>query len=99
MSIYVDYFPCQEALQRRILERFINILLHSQKLESSHLDSLNSHVMATEGRLNQVNVLKDQDLFIQYNIRPFIAPMDWKFEPCKIHYDTVRCHNLILPLI
>ncbi|KAF8817208.1 hypothetical protein BYT27DRAFT_7205072 [Phlegmacium glaucopus] len=77
-----------QAFQRRILESFIRILLHSQKLESSHIDSLNSHIVATEGRLNQVNVPKDQDLFIQYNVRPFIAPTDWKFEPCKIHYDT-----------
>ena len=91
------YFLFQEGLQRRMLERLIKILLHSQKLESGHLDSRNSHVAATEGRLNQVNVSKDQDLFIQYNVRPFMAPTDWNFEPCKIHYDTVRCRTLVLP--
>ena len=82
-----------EAFQRRILERFVKILMHSQKLESSHLDSLKSHVVATEGRLNEVNVHKDEDIFIQYNVRTFTAPTDWKFEPCQIHHDTVRCRT------
>ena len=43
-----------------------------------------------EDALGRVDVQKDQELFIEHNIRPFTAPGDWVFEPCSMHYDTVR---------
>ncbi|CAA7269111.1 unnamed protein product [Cyclocybe aegerita] len=77
-----------QAMQRRLVERFVQVLLQSQKLHLSHLDSLKSRVANVEEKLKQVDVVRDQDLFIDHNVRPFIAPDDWKFEPCSIHYDT-----------
>jgi formin-binding protein 1 len=35
-----------------------------------------------------INPAQDQDLFIDYNIRPFTAPADFVFEPSGVHYDT-----------
>jgi hypothetical protein len=43
-----------------------------------------------EARLNAVDPLKDEALFAAHNSRSFAMPLDWKFEPCQGHYDTVR---------
>lgn len=67
------------------------ILAHAQDLTSSHLDTLKKRVGAVEQALRDVSVGKDQNLFIDFNIRPFAAPADWTFEPCAGHYDAVRC--------
>ncbi|KIM35924.1 hypothetical protein M413DRAFT_325021 [Hebeloma cylindrosporum] len=77
-----------QGLQHRLLERFVKILLHAQKLQLGHLETLKSRVTNVELKLNQVNVVRDQNLFIDYNLRTFIPPEDWKFEPCAVHYDT-----------
>ena len=81
-----------EALQHRLILRFVKILLHGQQLHLNHLDSLKSRISAVQTRLEEVDAVKDQDLFINYNIRNFIAPDDWNFEPSSIHYDTVSMH-------
>ncbi|KAG5716655.1 hypothetical protein E4T56_gene16386 [Termitomyces sp. T112] len=39
-------------------------------------------------QLRHLVSLKNRTLFIDHNIRPFIAPDDWTFEPCITHYDT-----------
>lgn len=46
-----------------------------------------------EDALGRVDVGKDQVLFAEHNIRPFSAPGDWAFEPCSMHYDTVRLYS------
>lgn len=71
------------------MERFVQVLTHSQQLQINHLDTLKSRIADVTAKFSQVNVPKDQDLFIEYNLRPFIAPADWAFEPCDVHYDTV----------
>lgn len=78
-----------EILQRRLVERFTKILQHSQTLELGHLDALKGRINRVEIMLERIDPAKDQDLFIEYNIRPFTAPADWTFEPCLTHYDTV----------
>jgi hypothetical protein len=78
-----------EVLQRRLVDRFVKVLLHSQQLTSNNLDCLKSRIAGVSSKLAQVNTIKDQELFIDYNIRTFVAPEDWKFEPCSFHYDTV----------
>ncbi|KAF8073423.1 hypothetical protein FPV67DRAFT_1605812 [Lyophyllum atratum] len=77
-----------QLLQRRLVERFTKILQHSQALQLRHLDSLKSHLNRVEAALERIDVTKDQDLFIDHNLRPFTAPSDWEFEPCSTHYDT-----------
>ena len=87
-DIQIPIFFFSEALQRRLLERFVKILLHAQELHLGHLETLKSRVSNIEVKLNKTDVVRDQDLFIDYNHRTFVAPEDWKFEPCLIHYDT-----------
>jgi len=70
----------------------VNILGHAQALTSSHLDTLKKRVGVVEQALGDVSAGKDQNLFIDFNIRPFVAPADWTFEPCASHYDAV-CYN------
>ncbi|KAF8904120.1 hypothetical protein CPB84DRAFT_1835747 [Gymnopilus junonius] len=86
---YAEDIPqLENALQRRLMLRFVKILGHGQRLHLKHLDSLKSRVANVETKLEQVDVVKDQDLFINYNVRNFVAPDDWTFEPSAIHYDT-----------
>ena len=69
------------------------MLQHSQGLQQRHLDILKSRLAAVESALGSVDPSKDEDLFIEHNIRAFALPGDWVFEPCSIRYDTVRLHN------
>lgn len=77
-----------QTLQAQLITRFISIMVQAQTLQKNHLEVLKSHVVATEGRLNTVDTPADQHLFIEHNIRAFMLPSDWAFEPCSTHYDT-----------
>lgn len=77
-----------QLIQRRLVERFTKILQHCQSLQLGHLDVLKSRIGGVEAALEGIDTAKDQDLFIEHNIRPFSAPADWGFEPCATHYDT-----------
>lgn len=79
-----------EDLQIDLLTKFTKIMVHSQALESSHLDNLKSRVAAAETAFNAIAPSQDQNMFIDHNIRSFFAPPDFAFEPCGIYYDTVR---------
>ena len=85
--------PNKERLQTGIIDRAVSILSHAQALTSGHLDTLKKRVGAVEQALGDVNAGKDQNLFIDFNIRPFVAPADWPFEPCASRYDTVCCNR------
>jgi hypothetical protein len=82
-------------LQRRLVERFTKILLHSQSLQLGHLEALKNRIRGVEAALGRVDSPKDQDLFIEHNIRPFTAPNDWTFEPCATHYDSASPFSFI----
>ena len=75
----------------------MDVLGHAQALTSGHLDALKKRVGGVEQALGEVSPRKDQNLFINFNIRPFVAPTDWVFEPCPGHYDNVRL-NLSITL-
>lgn len=77
-----------EELQTRLVVRFAKVLLHAQDLQLSHQDTLKTRIVAAETALGAIDPTRDQDLFIEHNIRPFTAPADWTFEPASIHYDT-----------
>ncbi|KAL5498460.1 BZZ1_2 [Sanghuangporus vaninii] len=65
-----------------------SILLQAQQLHTSHLDTLKSRVNTAREALEGVKPSLDQDLYINYNARPFSIPNDWDWEPCAGHYDT-----------
>ena len=78
-----------EGLQTRLVQRLVKILLRCQQLQQGHLDSLKARVGNVEARLNAVDPVRDEALFASHNSRSFTMPLDWKFEPCQGHYDTV----------
>ncbi|KAK7690386.1 hypothetical protein QCA50_007044 [Cerrena zonata] len=77
-----------QDLQCQLLRKFSDILLEAQDLHNKHLDTLKSRVSAASAASKAVDPSRDQDLFIDHNIRAFVAPPDFQFEPCGIHYDT-----------
>ncbi|KAG7088275.1 hypothetical protein E1B28_012288 [Marasmius oreades] len=77
-----------QVLQARLVERFTQVLIHGQALQMGHLDVLKGRLSGVEASLQRVNPARDQDLFIDFNIRPFSAPSDWAFEPCHNFYDS-----------
>ena len=77
------------------MERFVKVLVRCQQTHMSHLDTLRSLVANVEIKFHEVDVITDQNLFIEYNLRTFTSPADWKFEPCDIHYDTVSIPPLL----
>ncbi|TFY64582.1 hypothetical protein EVG20_g5899 [Dentipellis fragilis] len=77
-----------EHLQNHLVTKFVSILHHAQALLTTHYESLKSRVVAVDAALGEVDAGKDQDLFVEYNVRPFTAIPDWVFEPCSSHYDT-----------
>ncbi|KAI9061334.1 hypothetical protein FKP32DRAFT_948969 [Trametes sanguinea] len=90
-KFYSEHLPALEnelqELQTRLLTRFVEIVKDAQEIQLQHLDTLRSHLTATEATLDAVNPQADQDLFIDYNIAPFSPPPDWAFEPSAVHYD------------
>ncbi|PCH40000.1 hypothetical protein WOLCODRAFT_136602 [Wolfiporia cocos MD-104 SS10] len=77
-----------QTLHTQLMIKFASIMTQAQALQKNHLDVLKTHIVATEGRLSAINPKNDQNLFIEHNIRAFMVPSDWSFEPCSTHYDT-----------
>ena len=72
-------------------------MLHlAQSLQSSHYDALKSQVSVVDAAISSVDPKKDQELFIEHNLRPFDSPADWTFEPCSRYYDTVSGIDLLV---
>lgn len=87
-----------ERIQTDILTRFVKVLVQAQALTEGHYDTLKARAMSVETAMGQINPAKDQDLFIDHNIRAYTPPRDWEFEPCSSHYDTVSCPYLCIYL-
>ncbi|KAJ3754491.1 hypothetical protein EV360DRAFT_96576 [Lentinula raphanica] len=84
----MDLVQLENTLQTRLVNKFTKILVHAQALQISHLDVLKNRLAGNEAKLNEIAPSKDEDLYIEYNVRPFSPPGDWKFEPCATFYDT-----------
>ena len=78
-----------EELQTRLVENCTHVLLQAQTIQVSHQDVLRDRLASVTAALDEIQPLKDQNLFVDLNIRPFTLPNDWSFEPCTAHYDTV----------
>ncbi|KIY68332.1 hypothetical protein CYLTODRAFT_421746 [Cylindrobasidium torrendii FP15055 ss-10] len=77
-----------QILQTKLVKKFTGILSHAQSLQHGHQDALKRHIAGVESALSAISPEKDQNMFIEYNTRPFTLPADWKFEPCPTFYDT-----------
>ncbi|KAH7913976.1 hypothetical protein BJ138DRAFT_1058030 [Hygrophoropsis aurantiaca] len=77
-----------QDLQTRLITAFIAVLVQAQSLQMAHEDTVKARLVSVETALKEVDPKKDQNLYIDFNIRPFTVPNDWVFEPCSSHYDT-----------
>ncbi|CAH7668514.1 hypothetical protein PPACK8108_LOCUS3490 [Phakopsora pachyrhizi] len=57
-------------------------------LSGNYLQSLFAHNNHFLTATNSVSPTNDQELFIDYNQRPFSEPQDFQFEPCPIWYNS-----------
>jgi len=91
-KFYTDDLPSLEdsfqELQTHLVNRFVEVMLHAQALQITHHEVLKGRIVSTEVAIGEVDPVRDQDLFIDHNVRPFVKPGDWAFEPCSSHYDT-----------
>jgi hypothetical protein len=79
-----------ERLQTTLLGTLAAILLQATAIEGSSLTALQTRLQYVTNAASAIDARKDQDVFIDLNIRPFTMPSDFVFEPCGVHYDTVR---------
>lgn len=74
-------------------------VLHlAQMFHYNHYDALRNSVSVVDTAISMVDPKKDQELFIEYNLRPFESPTDWTFEPCPRYYDTVSEMDVLASL-
>ena len=85
-----------ESLQSTLMASLITTLRHSQSLSETHVDSLKSQVASVQTALSEIDSVKVQELYIEYNRSPvpFKIPDDAIFEPCEGFYDTVGLYFL-----
>ena len=79
-----------ERLQHNLFRGLVALLSKAQSLHTSHLTALQSRITTVEESLKAIDIVQDQNLFIQHNEQHFSMPNDWAFEPCTGYYDTVN---------
>jgi hypothetical protein len=84
-----SHCPSTERLQCHLVERFVKVLQYSHQLELNSLDGQKTRIENLNSKLNEVDIAEDQETFINLNLRTFVVPDDWKFEPSPLHYDSV----------
>lgn len=57
-------------------------------LNGTHLDALRSHNEQFLAASRTIDAAADQGLFVEFNLRPFVEPQEFVFEPCPIWHDT-----------
>ncbi|KAI9462227.1 hypothetical protein HD554DRAFT_2206560 [Boletus coccyginus] len=88
-KFYTEDLPnLEDELQTRLVENCATVLLQAQAIQVSHQEMLKDRLASVITALDGIQLYKDQNLFVDLNIRPFTVPNDWSFEPCASHYDT-----------
>ncbi|KIJ17907.1 hypothetical protein PAXINDRAFT_98083 [Paxillus involutus ATCC 200175] len=77
-----------QDLQTWLVNNCATILLQAQTIQVAHQDNLKNRLASAIVAIDGIQPDKDQNIFIDSNIRSFNAPNDWVFEPCGNHYDT-----------
>ncbi|KAH7926483.1 hypothetical protein BV22DRAFT_1104300 [Leucogyrophana mollusca] len=89
VKFYTEDLPSlEDDLQTRLVLSFIAVLLQAQSIQMAHQETLKGRLVSVDAAIREVKPSKDQDLYIDFNVRPFTVPNDWTFEPCSNHYDT-----------
>ncbi|KAH9985527.1 hypothetical protein BJV77DRAFT_1061951 [Russula vinacea] len=77
-----------QHFQSSYITNVVAVLHLAQMFHYNHYDALRNSVSVVDTAISMVDPKKDQELFIEYNLRPFESPTDWTFEPCPRYYDT-----------
>lgn len=78
-------------MQADFMSSISEVLQQAQNAGLDHSNSLKLRIESVNTALSQIDPMKDQELFIEYNRTqvPFQVPDDLKFEPCEGFYDQV----------
>ncbi|KIM26021.1 hypothetical protein M408DRAFT_330805 [Serendipita vermifera MAFF 305830] len=76
-----------QDVQANLIARLVEILAQTQSFTLNHLASLTTKNDLILTAVNNVDIIRDQNLFITFNLRHFTPPPDWKFEVCASYYD------------
>ncbi|KAI0084817.1 hypothetical protein BDY19DRAFT_1043519 [Irpex rosettiformis] len=91
-KLYTEDLPALEdqlqTLQTQLLDKFSKIVIEAESVHSRHLEILKSRLDAADAAARGVDSQRDQQLFIEHNIRQFTYPPDLEFQSCPTYYDT-----------
>ena len=76
-------------MQKSLLYQLSSIVKSAQALQASHLTAIQAQILSVQKAFEQVDAAKDQNVFIEHNIRPFNPALTWAFEPSPGYYDNV----------
>ncbi|KAG8802486.1 hypothetical protein FRC18_007540 [Serendipita sp. 400] len=77
-----------QDIQANLVTRLVESLAQTQTFTHTHLKSLTIKAEQATSAIAKVDITRDQNLFIAFNLRHFTPPPDWKFEACASYYDT-----------
>ncbi|KAG8755764.1 hypothetical protein FRC14_003681 [Serendipita sp. 396] len=77
-----------QDIQANLVARLVESLAQTQTFTHTHLKSLTIKAEQATSAIAKVDITRDQNLFIAFNLRHFTSPPDWKFEACASYYDT-----------
>jgi hypothetical protein len=81
--------PSAESLQTTIIHRIASVMTAMTSTTEAHVRNLIARLGAISSTISQIDSVKDNELFVEYNKRAFEVPNDWQFEVCESYYDTV----------
>ncbi|KAG8867945.1 hypothetical protein FRC20_004488 [Serendipita sp. 405] len=70
------------------LQAFLTSWEETANLHSTFASELGNAAEQATSAIAKVDITRDQNLFIAFNLRHFTPPPDWKFEACASYYDT-----------
>ncbi|KAI8450434.1 ribosomal L18 C-terminal region-domain-containing protein [Phakopsora pachyrhizi] len=68
--------------------KLVSLIKLTAWLSGKYLQSLFAHNSHFLTETNSISPTNDQELFIDYNQRPFSEPQDFQFEPCPIWHNS-----------
>ncbi|KAH7884954.1 hypothetical protein F5I97DRAFT_1937294 [Phlebopus sp. FC_14] len=83
-----DLPTLEDDLQTKLVNACARILLQAQTVQGAHQDALRDRLGSATVAIDGIRPDRDQNVFMDHNVRPFTIPHDWAFEPCAGHYDT-----------
>ncbi|KAG8831561.1 hypothetical protein FRC17_002945 [Serendipita sp. 399] len=88
-----------QDIQANLIRRFVESLVQTQTFTRTHLNSLTVKAEQASSAIAKIDITRDQNLFVSFNLRHFTAPPDWKFEVCASYYDNATINTEPAPKI